>query len=155
MTYARVPHRNYWHSSDVKPEGFTELRANNCGVARALAYVITNLWYELTCLHGYRDVHLRVINFRSEMAFSVTQAVVSKSILEEAENSSIDWWSIPEELVIPRDMLEKFGRYDDVDVNVLMSDEDKENLEPLSKREDRREDRFIVRAYPSVLLLQQ
>ena len=35
-------------------------------------------------------------------------------------------------------MLEKFGRYDDVDVNVLMSDEDKENLEPLSKREDRR-----------------
>ena len=72
------------------------------------------------------------------MAFGVTQAVVSKSILEEAENSSIDWWIIPEELVIPRDMLEKFGRYDDVDVNVLMSDEDKENLEPLSKREDRR-----------------
>ena len=69
MTYARVPHRNYWHSSDVKIEGFTELRANNCGVARALAYVITNLWYELTCLHGYRDVHLRLINFRSEMAF--------------------------------------------------------------------------------------
>ena len=34
-------------------------------------------------------------------------------------------------------LLEKFGRYDDVDVNVLMSDEDKENLEPLSKREDR------------------
>ena len=59
MTYERVPHRNYWHSSDVKPEGrrpegFTcmELRANNCGVARALAYVITNLWYELTCLLG-------------------------------------------------------------------------------------------------------
>ena len=73
------------------------------------------------------------------MAFSVTQAVVSKSILEEAKNSSIDWWSIPaEELVIPRDMLEKFGCYDDVDVNVLMSDKDKENLEPLSKREDRR-----------------
>ena len=56
--------------------------------------------------------------------FSVTQAVVSKSILEEAENSSIDCWSIPEELVIPRDMLEKFGRYYDVDVNVLMSDEE-------------------------------
>ena len=34
-----------------------ELRANNCGVARALAYVITNLWYEVTCLHGYRDVN--------------------------------------------------------------------------------------------------
>ena len=51
---------------------------------------------------------------------SVTQAVVSKSILEEAENSSIDWWSIPEELVIPRDMLEKFGRYDNVDVSVLL-----------------------------------
>ena len=45
---------------------------------------------------------------------------------------------IPEELVIPRDMLEKFGCYDDVNVNVLMSDEDKENLEPLCKREDRR-----------------
>ena len=77
MTYAGVPHRNYWHSSEVKPEGrrpegFTELRANNYGVARALAYVITNLWYELTCLHGYRDIHLRVINFRSEMAFSAT-----------------------------------------------------------------------------------
>ena len=77
MTYARVPHCNYWHSSDVEPEGFTELRANNCGVARALAYVITNLWYELTCLLGYRDAHLRLVNFRSEMAFSVTQAVVS------------------------------------------------------------------------------
>ena len=63
-----------------------ELRANNCGVARALAYVITN---ELTCLLGYCDVHLRLINFRSEMAFSATQAVISKSILEEAENSSI------------------------------------------------------------------
>ena len=58
------------------------------------------------CLLGYREVHLRLINFRSEMVFSATQAVVSKSILEEAENSSIDWWSIPEEeLVIPRDML--------------------------------------------------
>ena len=30
--------------------------------------------------------------------------LVCKSILEEAENSSIDWWSIPEELVILRDM---------------------------------------------------
>ena len=53
-------------------------------------------------------------------------------------------------------MLEKFGRYDDVDVNVLMSDEDKTrrtlNLY-LSAKTD--EDRFIVRAYPSVLLLQQ
>ena len=109
-----MPHRNYWHSSDVKPEGcrpegFTELRANNCGVARALMYVITNLWYELACLLGYHDVHLRLINFCSEMAFSATQAVVSKSILE-AENSSIDWWSIPEEeLVIPRDMLRSLG----------------------------------------------
>ena len=91
------------------------------------------------CLLGYRDVHLQLINFRSEMAFSATQAVVSKSILEETENSSIDWWSIPEEeLVIPRDMLEKLGVYDNVDVNVLMSDEDKENVEPLAKREDRR-----------------
>ena len=36
-------------------------------------------------------------------------------------------------------MLEKFGCYDDVEVNVLMSDEDKKNLEPLAKREDRRE----------------
>ena len=30
--------------------------------------------------------------------------LVCKSILEEAENSSIDWWSIPEEAVILRDM---------------------------------------------------
>ena len=66
--------------------GFMELCANNCGVARALVYVVTN---ELMCLLGYRDVHLRLINFRSEIAFSATQAVLSKSILEEAENSSI------------------------------------------------------------------
>ena len=74
MTCAQVQYRDYWHSSDVKPEGrrpegFMELRANNYGVARALAYVITNLWYELTCLLGYRDIHLRLINFHSEMAF--------------------------------------------------------------------------------------
>ena len=64
-----MTHRNYWHSSDVKPEGRRpeELCANNCGVARGLAYVITNLWYELTCLHGYRDVNLRLNNFRSEL----------------------------------------------------------------------------------------
>ena len=28
ITRARVPHSRYWHSSDVKPEGLTELRAN-------------------------------------------------------------------------------------------------------------------------------
>ena len=80
MTYAGVPHRNYWHSSEVKPEGrrpegFTELRANNYGVARALAYVITNLWYELTCLHGYRgEIFMNVqVNYRppSTMGYDI------------------------------------------------------------------------------------
>ena len=41
-----------------------------------------------------------------------------------------------EELVIPRDMLEKFGCFDDVDVNALMSDRgEEENIEPQTKRE--------------------
>ena len=45
---------------------------------------------------------------------------MSASIIEEAEKRVIDWWSIPEEeLVIPRDMLEKFGCFNDVDVNAL------------------------------------
>jgi hypothetical protein len=62
---------------------------------------------------------------------------VSASIIKEAEKCVIDWWSIPEEeLVIPRDMLEKFRCFDDVDVNALTSDRgEEENIEPQTKRE--------------------
>ena len=62
---------------------------------------------------------------------------MSASIIEEAEKHVIDWWSIPEEeLVIPRDILEKFGCFDDVDVNALMSDRgEEENIEPQTKQE--------------------
>ena len=62
---------------------------------------------------------------------------MSARIIEEAEKHVIDWWSIPEEeLVIPRDMLEKFRCFDDVDVNALMSDRgEEENIEPQTKQE--------------------
>ena len=53
ITWARVPHGRYWHSSDVKPEGrrpegFTSLLCQYLPCGRREARVITSLLHDMT-----------------------------------------------------------------------------------------------------------